>query len=225
MPRLDPRRASLAAILALVLEAALASSASAHTVMVDPPPRDPDQIKIAPCGGAGPTSAGGAQRTVLEAGSTITVRFAETVQHPGYFRIAFSPDGLTGFDQHILVPMIADTGGADYAVQVHLPSTPCDHCSLQVIQCMDGSLPPIAECSNYYSCSDVILTGPGGEPGAADAGPGSADGASSDPGGAPAEAPSLFGCTIAPHAPASPWLVVAALLGCFEMRRRRRRRT
>src|SRR6266540_3972409 len=141
------------------------SLAHAHSVMLDPPPRDPDQIKIAPCGGAGPTPAGAATRTVLEAGSTITVEFAETVQHPGYFRIAFSENGLTGFDEHVLVPMIPDTNGQNYSVQVQLPSTPCDNCSLQLIQCMDGSNPPVSSCSNYYSCSDIVLTsGPGGPP-------------------------------------------------------------
>jgi uncharacterized protein (TIGR03382 family) len=144
------------------------SLAHAHAVLLDPPPRDPNQIKTFPCGGAGPTAAASAQRTSYAAGSTITVEFSEFVQHPGYFRIAFSPNGLDGFDQHVLVPMIADTNGSHYSVQVTLPNTPCDSCSLQLIQCMDGSLPPVASCSNYYSCADLVLTGAAGTP---DAGP------------------------------------------------------
>jgi hypothetical protein len=182
-------------------------------VLLDPPPRDPNQIKIFPCGGAGPTAAGGAQRTVLQAGSTITVEFSEFVQHPGYFRIAFSDNGVDGFDQHVLVPMIADTDDSHYTVQVPLPSTPCDNCTLQLVQCMDGSLPPVSSCSNYYSCADVILEGPGGSgppdagppppPGTPDAAPpppGSPD-AGTDPGGGEPQAgtsgPVAGGCSIA----------------------------
>jgi Lytic polysaccharide mono-oxygenase, cellulose-degrading len=195
-------------------------AAHAHAVLLDPPPRDPDQIKIAPCGGAGPTPAGAATRTVLQAGSTITVKFAETVQHPGYFRIAFSPDGLSGFDEHVLVPMIPDTNGRDYSAQVTLPSISCDNCSLQLIQCMDGSLPPIASCSNYYSCADIVLQGgtaaaspdagtPGDPPGAGDAG--------SSAGGEPAppvddpQGPAIGGCSAAgrdPRSAAGPLLVL-----------------
>jgi hypothetical protein len=152
-------------VAALVL---VPSLAHAHTVLLDPPPRDPNQIKVFPCGGAGPSAAASGQRTTYAAGSTITVEFSEFVQHPGYFRIAFSPNGLDGFDQHVLVPMIADTNDEHYSVQVTLPDTPCDNCSLQLIQCMDASMPPVASCSNYYSCADLVLTGAAGRP---DAGP------------------------------------------------------
>jgi hypothetical protein len=161
---------------------------------------------------------------VLQAGSTITVTFQETIQHPGYFRIAFSPDGLSGFDQHILVPMIADTDGLNYSAQVHLPSTSCDNCSLQLIQCMDGSLPPIASCNNYYSCSDIVLTG-GSPGGSADAGPsgradaggpgdpsGADSGPSADPGVGP---PPELGCGVAGRRSSGmPWssLVVFGLV-------------
>jgi hypothetical protein len=202
--RLRSSTGVLAALLAAVLAPGVAQ---AHTVLLDPPPRDPNQIKVFPCGGAGPIAAGSAQRTVFQAGSTITVQFNEFVQHPGYFRIAFSDNGLDGFDDHVLVPMIADTNGSNYTVQVPLPSTPCDNCSIQLIQCMDATLPPVSSCSNYYSCADVILQGPAG-PGAPDAGPPPAPGTpdadvppGTDPGGDP-QAGSSSGavsgaCTIA----------------------------
>ena len=226
-------------MLAIVLAPALAQ---AHAVMLDPPPRDPNQIKIFPCGGAGPTPAGSSLRTTLQAGSTITVEFAETVQHPGYFRIAFSPDGLTGFDQHVLVPMIADTNGSHYTAQVQLPSTPCDNCSLQLIQCMDGAMPPVASCSNYYSCSDLVLTaGPGGGGGGADAsvpgggpGPGAPDAGGGGPGGDPdpgAADPGVTGaCAIGmPGRPEAgnggPWLGMLLVgVGVVAGMRRARRR-
>lgn len=181
-------------------------AAQAHAVLIDPPPRDPNQIKVFPCGGAGPTAAGSSRRTVLQAGSTITVQFNEFVQHPGYFRIAFSDNGVDGFDQHVLVPMIADTNGSNYTVQVPLPNTPCDNCSIQLIQCMDGSLPPVSSCSNYYSCADVILEAGGGG-GGSDAGtppgPGEPDAApgSPDAGGEPqaGSSGSVAGaCSVAP---------------------------
>ena len=211
MPRLVPSSILLALLLMPTL-------AHAHAVMIDPPPRDPDEIKIAPCGGVGPTSAGGAQRTRLQAGSTITVTFKETIQHPGYFRIAFSPDGLTGFDEHILVPMIADTDGEDYSAPVQLPTTPCDACSLQLIQCMDATLPPVASCNNYYSCSDIVLTA--GPPGtAADAG---AD-APPDAGGAdllPPEPPGL-GCSASGRQASPPWPTLLLLVGAVAVARLR----
>ena len=177
-------------MLSLLVALLVPARAWAHAVMIDPPPRDPDLIKVEPCGGAGPTPAGAASRTRLVAGSTITVHFQETVQHPGYFRIAFTNDGLTGFDQHVLVPMIADGDQLDYTAEVTLPDTPCDSCSLQLIQCMDGALPPVGECFNYYSCSDIVLTGPGGGGGAADASVDAGGGGDADAGPLPPDAAS-----------------------------------
>ena len=214
-------RATLGALVAALLLIALPTSARAHAVLLDPPPRD-DQIKVFPCGGASPTPAGDPQRTVLSAGSTITVQFQETIQHPGYFRIAFSPDGSTGFDDHVLVAMIPDTEGLDYTAQVTLPSTPCDGCSLQLIQCMDGSLPPVATCNNYYSCADIILVGPGGG-GTADAGlapppdaaPGSSD---AGPPAVIGEAPGL-GCSTSGRHATPPWLLALLTLGIGSGRR------
>ena len=94
-------------------------------------------------------------------GQTITVTWAETVNHPGYYRIAFSPSGDTGFDANVLMNNIPNPAGlqATNSATVTLPATPCTQCTLQLIQVMTESTPP----SNYYSCADITI-GPAANP-------------------------------------------------------------
>jgi hypothetical protein len=120
------------------------------------PPRDPNPgIKApAPCGPAAP---GSGVRTILTAGSVLNFRWEETINHPGQYRIAFSPDGVNGFDQNILatIPDVQDGGGLphQYNANITLPNTPCNNCALQLIQVMTDRNPP----TNYYSCADIML--------------------------------------------------------------------
>jgi hypothetical protein len=211
------------AFAAVALAPALAAG---HTVMIDPQPRDLDQsqIKAAPCGVNTP---GVGVRSDYVAGSTITVQFNEYIEHPGYHRIAFSMDGVNGFDDNVLVPMIADvvmpdTNPLPYLVQVTLPNTPCDNCSIQMQSCMDGTMPPIAACAanSYYSCADIRLLAADGDGGAIippDAGPGAPDGGAGGPDGGNAvddgfgDAPGL--CALGGPSGHSPWS--AGLLALF----------
>lgn len=128
-----------------------------------------------------------ARATVMPPGATITVTWAETINHPGWFRIAFQPAGAnfplppigtgTGNFQTaaetqegmtdattgaiILADIIAD---GTLSKQITLPNIECADCTLQFIQVMTNS-PPYnhvatqAEGNNdlYFNCADITL--------------------------------------------------------------------
>ena len=154
------------------LVCAAGAPASGHTLMTNPVPRNNnDGLKVGPCGNVAPTGT----PMELEAGATMTIAWLETVDHPGYYRIAFSRVGDTGYDDNVLLDQIpdrlCDAPPCPYSAEVTLPDEECVDCSLQLIQYM-GNGPPY---SLYYSCADIALTaaGPGNDagPDAADAGP------------------------------------------------------
>jgi hypothetical protein len=160
--------------------------AAAHVRLEYPPPRYPAptgfdsgvQLKDAPCGVTGDSRTTDTSRiTTFEAGETITVRFRETIGHPGHYRIAFDEDGQddlvdpAGFDDiqdppslPILLDGIADNPGTGtYEVQITLPNTPCNNCTLQLIQVMTDKPPYVLGTDDvYHQCADIVLTGPGG---------------------------------------------------------------
>ena len=115
--------------------------------------------KVAPCGTLGPTTDV-SKRAVLRAGEDLMVEWQETINHLGFFRISFSPDGINGFTTNVLKDNIVDTqntsivGGAYhlYSATVKVPDTLCDSCSIQLIQVMQDNP---SNPSNYYSCSDI----------------------------------------------------------------------
>ena len=129
----------------------LASVAQAHAFWVDPAPRQATALKTGPCGGVART----ANFVTYQAGSTVQVTWTETIPHPGWYRIAFSPGTDGDFDSHVLADNIpnADKAQKSNVLDVTLPSTPCDACTLQLIQVMTDSVPS----SNYYSCADIRL--------------------------------------------------------------------
>lgn len=109
----------------------------------------------APCGGVART----ATPVILKSGDTIVVEFEETINHPGYFRIAFSPAGDLNFDDNVLVESIPQVPATRFYPQsITLPDIECDDCTLQLIQVMEDRNPP----TNYYSCADIMLTATGG---------------------------------------------------------------
>lgn len=151
------RFASLATLLLL------SGTASAHIALRSPAPRTVDQ-KAGPCGAAG--SSRGSNVTTFAPGETITVTWDETVDHPGHYRIAFNPDGDDfqnpnnpddGFETTMVEP-IADKGGGSYTQQVTLPTTPCENCTLQLVQVMTTAVP---YNSFYFQCADIRI---GGDP-------------------------------------------------------------
>lgn len=163
--------------------AGLAGSASAHIHLTSPLSRTDDAVgnpqKQQHCGGAPGRIAGRVQ--TLAPGATITVTWAETVPHPGYFRIAFQPDGEVfpipapnGVDGFPTEDRTGQTDTATGAIilkdripdgmlsaQVILPTMECNNCTLQFIQVMTDRAPYTTDAASddiYFNCSDITLS-------------------------------------------------------------------
>jgi hypothetical protein len=168
------------------LALSVAPRAHAHIELIEPLARYAIQgsdtgIKSCPCGlggsnrvcnvaqdGSDPDRS--SDRVVrYEAGSTITLRFNEFINHSGRFRVAFDPDGadVADFNANILndIPDPNNANDTEWEIEVTLPSETCDNCTLQLVQAMDGNMvDPVLDPSNissYYSCVDIELVAPG----------------------------------------------------------------
>jgi MYXO-CTERM domain-containing protein len=179
--------------------------------------------KLGPCGDEDDaTDAGGGPTYVVtpyQAGQTITLQWTEVISHTGWFRIAIAADRSTfvdppvqvdssgnsadaGIESPPVLPVLADgiyphaIGGLKtwppYALT--LPTTPCEKCTIQLIQVMLdhpsnlGNLPdgaPNPDGFLYHHCIDISIAGPSGSDGGttfdsgAGPGPGSSDSGSS----------------------------------------------
>jgi hypothetical protein len=169
------------------MAAALASlsivcvDARGHIALDQPPKRDA-AMKTHPCGGTGARSATPA---VFAPGQKITVQWHETVVHPGFFRIALSMDGTTfptdptDPPPAVAAPVLAIIPKVDgitsHSSDITLPETPCETCTIQVIQYMRAHPPPYY----YYQCADIAIRtgGSGGAGGATSTGGGPGGGA------------------------------------------------
>jgi Synergist-CTERM protein sorting domain-containing protein len=152
--------ASSAALVALLAQAA---PAWGHAVLVYPPSRNVNDssIKTGPCGNYAP---GSGERTTLVAGSRIFIQFDETINHPGYFQLFFSPVADTQFtlvedaiphrNDNPARPTFANP--RHYAHEITVPTTPCAGCTLQFIQVMEDRNPPTL----YFSCADIEIVAP-----------------------------------------------------------------
>lgn len=166
--------------------------------------------------------------TTFEAGQTITLVFDEYIGHAGRWRVAFDPDGAetADFNANILLDVTDPAGGAGNAggsmwnLEVTLPNTPCDNCTLQLVQMMDGNtvdpVPDPTGRSSYYQCADIVLTAAGGSP----------DGGGQEP--EPDDTPpdgDDGGCshTRSPASPAAAGFGAVLVLGLRGVRSRRRR--
>ncbi|WAS98652.1 SCE4755 family polysaccharide monooxygenase-like protein [Nannocystis punicea] len=158
-------------VLAFACVAVSATAAHAHIALSSPLPRHVEQ-KSGPCG-VGPNDARGSEVATFQGGETILVRWTETVDHPGHFRISFDNEGHddfgdpAGYDDFysnpaVLVDEIADKNGPQqmYEQEVTLPLMSCDTCTLQLIQVMTDK-PPYEVGTNdlYYQCADLVLMG------------------------------------------------------------------
>lgn len=143
------------AALSLFVGFAGARPASAHIRLDFPTGRYSDDfLKSPPCG-KGSDDPRSTNANTFEPGATITVRWTETIDHTGYFRVAFDADG-NDFDDfedpsHQLGRKEDPTNlsGVEYTMDVTLPNEECDNCTLQLIQDMGGSV--------YYQCADLVL--------------------------------------------------------------------
>jgi hypothetical protein len=138
-----------------------------------------DPQKESPCGGERGTPTGAV--TQFRPGETITVRWEETIYHPGHYRIAFAMNRAELIDPVVtldanqisvsatiqdppvapvlldgLFPRTSQSGspGTVFEQQVTLPNMPCMGCTLQVIQFMAGHGPPNYI---YYHCATIDL--------------------------------------------------------------------
>ena len=142
------------------------SGAHAHIALDQPPKRDV-AMKTRPCGGTGARTT----PAVFAPGQKVTVMWHETVVHPGFFRVALSTDGTTfPADPTDPPPAVAPPvlaiipkvdGVTSYSSDITLPETPCETCTIQVIQYMRQHTPP----PYYYQCADIAIR-PGGAGGA-----------------------------------------------------------
>lgn len=160
----------LAFAFAVTLAATAATTASAHTVLKTPKPLSPDDsAKTGPCGcsfAPGATKPCDANYTVttVTAGASYKVTWTETVQHTGKFRVAVSskaPEDVTVADMDGGVVWegddVNDTVPNDISQTITIPSTPCDLCTIQVRQFMEGAANPY-----YFTCAAVKIVPPGG---------------------------------------------------------------
>lgn len=168
---------------AILLVSTIAASAAAHITLDQPPARDP-AMKTPPCGGTNPRSP---MPAVFAPGAKVTVKWHETVPHPGFFRIAFSTDGKTfptdptdppaavAAPVLAIIPKVAGTTA--YSTDITLPSAPCETCTIQVIQYMEQHAPP----PYYYQCADIVIRN--GTGGASNGGSAGASGGNTATGG------------------------------------------
>lgn len=116
-------------------------------------PRSNDAgIKTGPCGGL-PRLA---QPATYAPGSTITVTWEETINHPGRYEFYFSPANDQNFQLLATINDNQDGGGLphQYTANITLPNVQCNACTLQMIQVMTEN--PAAP-SLYFSCADIRL--------------------------------------------------------------------
>ncbi len=221
------RSFSLASLLVLATPAV----ASAHITLTSPAPRSaPALQKEPPCGAAG--SVRSANPTVFEPGATITVTWNETIDHTGHYRISLDESGEdftiplsfndTTQSENVVEDLIADrAGGGLYSQVITLPTTPCENCTIQLIQMMtDASYDPVTDI--YFTCADIAIREggvPGPDAGVDPADPDAGNAGEDDDDGTPSTA--TGGCSTTPDAGGGAG-ILSLLLAVVVMRRRRR---
>jgi uncharacterized protein (TIGR03382 family) len=232
------------AAVVVALLAAPVGVAEAHIHLLQPMARQTDAQgdpqKEGHCGLVTSTRTTNRVNTYLP-GATITVTWAETINHPGHFRIAFQPEGQT----FTLPPMgptagsfptVDETGMTDMttgtmilkdmipdgtlSTEITFPTMECANCTLQFIQVMTNSPPyqPALTAQNdlYFNCADIVLAANAPDAGTQVNDP---DAGVDDPGG-PKSGSESGGCSAGGSGAGLP--AAFALLGFVGFRRRRR---
>ena len=224
----DARMRNLVVAVALLVP----SVAGAHIKLMYPPART-TMLKNRHCGD--PAAPRSANPTVLLPGSSLTVVWYETIEHPGHYRISFDNDGTdffvppnttattVGMDPTVMMDLIPDVQGnfpvqgRRYEQTITLPNIECTNCTLQVTQLMTDKPPYTTTLTSddiYYQCADLILSA--AAPPMVDAGVPNGDAATTDPGN------SSGGCQTSRGAPGGALIVVGGAIGLVLARRRRR---
>ena len=118
--------------------------------------------------------------TTYKPGETITVNWMETINHPGYYRIALQPDGqifgIPPAGPNNGFPIEDRTGMTDpnnnsivlkdripdgtLTTTVTLPNMECTNCTLQFIQVMTDKAPYTIDALSddiYFNCADIAI--------------------------------------------------------------------
>ncbi len=151
--------ARLFALTATMTTLGISAQSDAHAILTSPTPRDTSAAnKTGPCGAA-PIVNG---PNLYTPGSSVTIKWNETVNHPGCFVVEWSKDNNATFTN--LATVKHTTVGAvprPYSTQVTLPSGNCQSCTLRMMQwmladdvtpCPPATIPPN---SLYYSCAEM----------------------------------------------------------------------
>ena len=182
-------------VLASIALAALSSTALAHFRLDEPaaslvqgqPYGDPQ--KVAPCGGVGTATNA---VTNYQPGQMITIKLAETVSHPGHYRVSLAqtegqlpPEpvvtagatecGSAPINANPTLPVLADgllvnlvPGDGQQSVQVQLPpGQTCNNCVLQVLEFMSSHSAPCF----YHHCAIVNVSATAPDAGPVGTGP------------------------------------------------------
>lgn len=153
---------------AFVVLSLLPCAARAHFDLVYPASRY-ETLFGTPCG-ANPDT-GRANVTTLSSGATITIRWTNTITHPGHFRISFDADGQdfsipAAPDDFYTDPnVVADdipsnTGDPNRSFSLTLPDIECDNCTLQLLQVLTDHLPYTTDEQTddlHWQCADLVL--------------------------------------------------------------------
>jgi hypothetical protein len=165
--KIERKLAAGAVTLATILAGLVPSTGFGHARLklgsAIPPRSTSAGLKIASCGGISRT----ATPTKLVAGQQVTIEIEEVIDHPGYYRIAFSnandvfppaipvPTEVTPASDILWVPYIKDLPNVHaYSATVTVPNVECTQCSIQMIQYMTENDPP----TMYYSCADIEIS-------------------------------------------------------------------
>lgn len=139
--------------------------------------------KVEPCGVAGQQRT--SRVTTYKPGQTITVTWLETIDHPGWFRIAFQPNGAgfslpppengnAGDGTPSTYPVTSQEGmtladgsmilkdrilDGTLSAEITLPNIECSNCTLQFTQFMTNNKPYTIPQTNdvYFNCADIVL--------------------------------------------------------------------
>ena len=119
--------------------------------------------------------------TAYQPGQTVMVSWMETIDHPGYFRIALQPNGAEfpippagaggGFPTEDRTGQTDTPTGAiilkdripdgTLMAQITLPMMECNNCTLQFIQVMTDKPPYTTDAASddiYFNCADITIS-------------------------------------------------------------------
>jgi len=172
-----------------------AEVALAHVELLSPPPRLPgqangNQLKSKPCGQT--TNKRTTDKiTTFAPGQKVDLKIREYVNHPGYFAVAFDPDGDDSFpfprenmdkivaasdDPKAMFPLsdtvlgirtdkdkdcYTENAEHECTISITIPNVTCANCTLQVTQFMYDKLGDDNDNEYYYQCADIKIEGAG----------------------------------------------------------------